>query len=270
MERLRAHIEALSGMESRYWNSLEYLRALEYAEKQFRSFGYHTNRVPFAVGTVIPSVCFNLVSDWAAVDGVENPEIIIGAHLDSIVHPWVPGSLAPGADDNASGCAILLEAARLLAERTGERRVRFVLFGAEEIGFYGSQAYVNAMLRSEKKALREVWILDQVGLDTRSEPTLKLEGYKTRSGRLMARVEGNAGAAGLLIERTYRPYGSDHMPFLRARIPTLLLIQPDDEDDPHNHSVRDTPDRLDYEYMARVLDVLVRVISGQQAAGSGQ
>jgi hypothetical protein len=116
------------------------------------------------------------------------------------------------------------------------------------------------MTHKERRALQSVWVLDQAGLDTRPQPTLKLEGYKTHSGKLMSRIEAMAPDAGLLTERTYRPYGSDHMPFLRAKIPTLLLIQPDDEDDPLNHTADDTPERLNYVYMSRVLAVLVQTL----------
>jgi hypothetical protein len=116
------------------------------------------------------------------------------------------------------------------------------------------------MTHRERRALKSVWIFDQAGLDTRPQPTLKLEGYKLRSGKLMSGIEAVAPNAGLLTERTYRPYGSDHMPFLNAKIPTLLLIQPDDEDDPLNHTAGDTPDRLNYGYMARILRALLEAL----------
>ncbi len=232
---------------------------MEYAEAQFRSWGYAILRQPYEIGTVHPTSGYNLIADRYGGSGGP-PEILVGAHLDSIAPGAEEGGPAPGADDNASGCAVALEAARLFAESEADLGVRFVLFGAEEIGLYGSRAYVNALLGNERKALKAVWVLDQIGLNTRAEPTLKLEGYKTRSGRLMDRVEAAAPAVGLLTERTYRPYGSDHMPFLRAKIPTLLLIQPDDEDDPLNHTAEDLLHRLDYGYMARILRLLAAVI----------
>jgi hypothetical protein len=263
-DRLRVQVEALSGVGTRYWNSPGYVAALEYAEAQFRSWCYRTRRQPFEVGTVTPQVCWNLIAEGPGDTGEgEPPEAIVAAHLDCIASEAAEGGPAPGADDNASGCSIVLEAARMLVGQNLPRRVRFVLFGAEEIGIYGSEAYAAAMLPRERKALREVWVLDQTGLNTRPSPTLKLEGYKTRSGALMDRAERHAPTVGLATERTYRPYGSDHMPFLKRRIPTLLLIQPDDEEDPLNHSERDTPDRLDYTYMARILGLLFQVVGGR-------
>ena len=257
---LRKHVEVLSGCGtgSRWWSGPGFLRAMDYAEERLRAWGYGTRRQPFEVGTVAPTACWNLIADPADAEEDDRlPESLVGAHLDSVSPGASEGGPAPGADDNASGCALVLETARRLAEAGLNKRVRFALFGAEEIGIYGSRAFVNAMTRSERRALRSVWILDQAGLDTRERPTLKLEGYKTRSVRLMKRAEAAAEGAGLLTERTYRPYGSDHMPFLEAKIPTLLLIQPDDEDDPLNHTAEDTPERLDYDYMARILRLLL-------------
>jgi hypothetical protein len=270
-ERLREHGEALSGAGSRYWNSPGYAAAMDHAEALFQSWGYRTRRQPFEVGTVSPQVCWNLIADGPrdASEGEEMPTAIVAAHLDCIAPGAESGGPAPGADDNASGCAIVLEAARTVAENSSSRRVRFVLFGAEEIGIYGSAAYVAAMLHRERKALREVWVLDQVGLNTRPAPTLKLEGYKTHSGALMSRAERFAPSVGLGTERTYRPYGSDHMPFLKQRIPTLLLIQPDDEEDPLNHTAEDLPGRLDYGYMARICALLCRCL-GNEDRGEGR
>ncbi|MBW3622688.1 MAG: M20/M25/M40 family metallo-hydrolase [Armatimonadetes bacterium] len=263
-ERLRAHVEAFAGFGSRYWSAPGFLEAIEYAERQFHGWGYATRRQPFEVGTVAPRTCCNLIAEQLPrIEGSEEPslpEILVAAHLDSIAPDAMQGGPAPGADDNASGCALVLETARACSAAGFTGRIRFVLFGAEEVGLFGSEAYVGAMFRRERKALREVWVLDQVGLNTRPEPTLKLEGYRGRSGKLMNRVEEKSASAGLETVRTYKPYGSDHMPFLRARIPTLLLIQPDDEDDPHNHTERDTPDRLDYDYMARIARLLAAIL----------
>jgi Zn-dependent M28 family amino/carboxypeptidase len=255
--RLRAHVEVLAGVGSRHWNMPGFASAMDYAEGCLQSWGYRTRRQPFEVGVTRPERCHNLIADPGSSSEDRWPEVIIGAHLDSIGPNVHEGGPAPGADDNASGCAIVLEAARLLSQDAEERAIRFILFGAEEIGIYGSNAYVAAMRSDERKALKAVWILDQAGLDTRPTPTVKLEGYRVRSGPLIRRAEAVAPQTGLKVEYAFRPYGSDHMPFLKAHVPTLLLIQPDDEDDPLNHTEQDTPDRLDYGHMARILSLLI-------------
>jgi Zn-dependent M28 family amino/carboxypeptidase len=257
-DALRRHVEALSGFGSRFCLSDGYRRALDYAEERLQSWSYVTRRQPFEIAGDSSLLCYNLIADRPGGDGP--PKDLLGAHLDSIAPGADSGGSAPGADDNGSGCALVLETARRLAEgASGD--LRFVLFGAEEVGLHGSHAYVRSLLPEDRRALRSVWILDQAGLNTRPQPTLKLEGYRIRSGGLMKRAESLAESAGLLTVRTYRPYGSDHMPFLKARIPTLLLIQPDDEEDPLNHTAQDLPERLDYLYMARILRLLVRILS---------
>ena len=73
--------------------------------------------------------------------------IIIGAHYDSRTLDPVDGSsLAPGANDNASGVAILLELARVLSSRTWNQTVMFVAFAAEEQGRFGSRHFVQEMV----------------------------------------------------------------------------------------------------------------------------
>ena len=78
----------------------------------------------------------------AVKKGTSAQEIIVGAHYDST-------DAGPGADDNASGVAVMLEVAKLVSEQTTPYTIRFIAFGAEESGLLGSYAYLNQMSQEE-------------------------------------------------------------------------------------------------------------------------
>ena len=78
----------------------------------------------------------------AVKKGTSAQEIIVGAHYDS-------ADAGPGADDNASGLAVMLEVARLISSQATPYTIRFIAFGAEESGLLGSYAYLNQMSQEE-------------------------------------------------------------------------------------------------------------------------
>lgn len=125
-ENLQRHVEHLTVRigERNLWKGDSLGRAAEYIEGAFRLYGYAVERQRY---TTHGRSCSNLVAETAG----EGSRIIIGAHYDS-----VPGS--PGADDNASGVAGLLELARLFGGKPGRRKIGFVAFANEEPPFYGS------------------------------------------------------------------------------------------------------------------------------------
>ncbi|MFX0137461.1 MAG: M28 family metallopeptidase, partial [Candidatus Hodarchaeota archaeon] len=85
------------------------------------------------------------------IPGKTNPEevVIVSAHLDSKSDERFV--YAPGADDNASGCAAVLELARILSEHSFEKSIRFIFFSREETGWEGSAAYVKSINRKKEK-----------------------------------------------------------------------------------------------------------------------
>ena len=91
---------------------------------------------------------------------VDAGTVIFTAHLDSV-------PAGPGANDNGSGSAVVLELARELARRSPAERpmtVRFALFGAEELGLFGSRYYVQSLTDAERQAIRADVNLDMVGV----------------------------------------------------------------------------------------------------------
>jgi len=161
--------------------------------------------------------------------GREARTIVIGGHLDSVEE-------SPGANDNASGIAAALEAARLLASTPLGLSVEIVGFGAEELGLFGSAHYV----RERGSRVAGMINMDMVG---RGPLMVGNSGSDGRMVELGARV---AARLGLRVER-FRLGLSDHVNFERAGIPALFIHT---GDDPAIHTPGDMLERLEPQRMA--------------------
>jgi Zn-dependent M28 family amino/carboxypeptidase len=95
----------------------------------------------------------------AHLPGVTRPKVLLGAHYDSV-------SGSPGANDNASGTAVVLEIARKLSGTPLARQAWFVAFDGEEDGLHGSKAFVNSAKSQFLSELQGMLNFDMVGLMT--------------------------------------------------------------------------------------------------------
>ena len=104
----------------------------------------------------------------ATISGKTHPEevVIVSAHLDSKSAKRLVS--APGADDNASGCAAVLELARILADHSFEKSVKFIIFSREETGWEGSAAYVKSIDKNTQK-INAVINLDMIAYGSDNE-----------------------------------------------------------------------------------------------------
>jgi len=149
---------------------------------------------------------------------LQNEVILIGAHRDHFGHQ--AGLLFPGADDNASGTAVLLELARMLSERPlpPKRTVLFISFDGEERGLWGSTYYVNHPTLSLKRTKAMV-NLDHLGVGDG-----KLTVGVTRLDKLVVQRAAEAVALSDQIQiYGYFP-GGDHVPFYDAEVPTITIV----------------------------------------------
>ena len=171
-----------------------------------------------------------------------NDVYIIGAHYDSVGNP--------GADDNASGVAGVLEIARLISQWPSDATIRLIAFDKEEWGLIGSDVYADAHSGDH--------ILGMLSLDMiayRANSTVGADIY----GRAQSNDVKSALAAAL---STYAQItasiggemdGSDQAPFEWRGFHAALLIEPDLDENPYYHQVLDsvdTPGYIDYEYAA--------------------
>ena len=175
--------------------------------------------------------------------------VVVGAHHDHVGRGWfgsaagpaAQGQIHPGADDNASGTAMLLELAEALAKSKDRprRSVLFLSFSGEELGLLGSRHYVEHPLRPLAQTVAMV-NCDMVG---RYDParTLEVGGVGTAVG-LQALVEAAAAPYGLKL--SYDPQGvapSDNTSFFLKKIPVLFFFTGIHAE---YHTPRDTADRL--------------------------
>jgi alkaline phosphatase isozyme conversion protein len=149
------HITALSeGIGPRQAGTSDEVKAAQYIEAAFQSLGYQTSQQPFTFeaenGTTQNSA--NVIAVKA---GQSSKEIIVGAHYDSV-------PVGKGADDNASGVAVMLEAAEKIKDLQTPYTIRFVAFGAEEAGLLGSSYYVKQMSAAEIQNTAGMINLDSV------------------------------------------------------------------------------------------------------------
>lgn len=172
--------------------------------------------------------------------------IVVGAHYDSRNSARCDGTVAPqpGANDNASGCAGVIELARVYADVPTRRSILFMCFSGEEQGLWGSRRYVESLQASgEISKVRHMINLDMIGFDP--------------SGPLDARIETNAANLALLAQyaaaaATYAPElnlitssntgaYSDHWYFLAAGVPSMFTWENGASIYPHYHQSTDVP-----------------------------
>lgn len=154
--------------------------------------------------------------------------VLVGGHYDSV-------PFAPGASDNASGTATMIEVARAVAPRSAELGACFVAFGAEEVGLFGSVDFVRQMSEAERSALEVMINLDMVGVGS--------EWLLIGTPQLVERAIGEAAALGISARSGRQPpnSSSDHASFLNAGIPVVFIHR---SDDPLFHTPQDVSSRV--------------------------
>jgi hypothetical protein len=170
---------------------------------------------------------------------------IVCSHYDSTSGGSTRLTNAPGADDNASGTAAVMEAARVLASRELDFSVRFVAFSAEEWGLYGSQAYAAAAAARGER-IHGVINLDMIAYADAMPEDLELivNSYSQwLAERLRAAANAYAGLAARKIVNASFTY-SDHAPFWDRGYVALLGIEDEPIRNPYYHTTNDRLDTL--------------------------
>jgi hypothetical protein len=195
----------------------------------------------------------------AYLPGQTDEYVIIGAHYDHLgrgdsnsLAPSQIGQIHPGADDNGSGTAGVLELARMLAPLKGQLRrgILFESFAGEELGLLGSAAWVRNPTRPLDKA---VVMLNMDMIGRIKDQKIYIGGVGTGS-TLKATVEQAAANSGFKIE--YSPGGyssSDHTSFVAKKIPVLFFFSGLHSD---YHKPSDTWEKINPDSAARLLDVV--------------
>ncbi|MBA4384881.1 MAG: Zn-dependent exopeptidase M28 [Anaerolinea sp.] len=152
----RDHLEVLAGdIGDRLAGSGNETLAAEYIQGVFEEIGYTTEIQYFSAFDYDYEASFTSTNIIAVKKGFSNQQIILGAHYDSVEDDG-----SQGADDNASGVAVLLEAAERVFDMETPYTIVFAAFGAEEEGLWGSENYVDQLNGFERKN-----IIGMVNLD---------------------------------------------------------------------------------------------------------
>lgn len=259
------HLKKIVGERTVHSSDAHLNEVFRYIKETFQSFGYEIELDPFEYeGEVFNNIIARKKGK------ISNERIIIGAHFDS-----VPGS--PGADDNASGVAAMLELARILAGYEWNHTVEFIGFHMEEWNMIGSGAYVRKLKRQKIK-VHGMISLEMVGYTSDQPNSQKMPaGFglfypnvgnfiglvsNVRSWKLMNLFKEKMKLAdGLPVESLVMPFNgvllypvrwSDHSPFWDAGYPALLITDTSFYRNPHYHGPTDTIETLDLDFMAKV------------------
>ncbi len=276
---LQGHVEALAGEIGE--RNLRQPKALEAASRYVRSnldkMGYRVVAQEYRVGN---TSVHNLIAPLPG-KGIPTDIVVVGAHYDSV---W--GS--PGANDNATGVAALLEIARLVADGPAPARtIHFVAFVNEEPPYFqtdqmGSRVYARRARRNNERIVAML-SLETIGYydnqaDTQNYP-FPLGLVYPSEGNFIGFV-GNPESKELLYrciaefrKNTRFPSEgvvappwitgvdwSDHGSFWEQRYPAIMVTDTALFRYPHYHRREDTPDKIDYEALARVVSGLTSVV----------
>jgi len=247
--------------------------AASYLRGQYEALGLMVWTETFLHGTTVMT---NVVAEWAGVGPDAQQVYIVCAHYDSISQdPYVS---APGADDNASGCAGVLEAARVLSQHSFSRTLRFVHFSGEEQFLLGSAEYAR-LARARGESIVGVINLDMIGFESVPPGDHIVEihaGEMPESQAIADLLISNVAAYALALspERitSRSTWRSDHASFWTQGYPAVLCIEDFDDFNPHYHTARDTlagmqPDLMS-EYTRAVVATLANLAGLQVNAGS--
>jgi hypothetical protein len=185
---------------------------------------------------------YNVTGAWI---GSSQPDrwVVIGAHYDSRNASTSSTVNTPGAEDNASGCAGVIEMARALLPSQPSRSILFMCYAGEEQGLRGSTAHVQSLIQAGLlTSVDAVVIMDMIGYSANASLEALYESSASHSAYL---TQFGAAAATyvpeLAVITSTNPFGSDHVPYLNAGAQAVLAIENDWDIYPHYHRSSDTP-----------------------------
>jgi Zn-dependent M28 family amino/carboxypeptidase len=282
--RLRANVEMLATTigERNLWQYGALERAAQHISNELAACGYTPQRQTFELAKLPFS---NIV---AILQGTSRPAeiVVVGAHYDSV-------SGCPGANDNATGVAAVLELARRFSTTPQSRTLHFVAFVNEEPPFFqtehmGSLVYARAA-QARRDAVVAMLSLETMGYYSEEKNSQRYPGpiaaIYPDVGNFIGFV-ANVGSARLLLRarrafkrRTSFPVQSaalpavipgvgwsDHWAFWQAGYPAMMVTDTAPFRYPWYHTADDTADKIDYDRLAEVVDGLEAVIGSLGSA----
>lgn len=248
---LKNNIQTLQNFVTRDASTDECEEAGDFLEAAFLQFGIQVDQDPFNFEGYSSR---NIVG---YLPGTTDPSavVIIGAHYDSYAEPDSTES-APGADDNASGTAAVLEAARIMSRYSFTHSVKFMLFSAEEWGLYGSAHYARQAAQSGENIIAVI-NLDMISYTDALPEDLDVIANSNSKwlGNLLKTAAQNYSGIDVLstVDGSY-DY-SDHSSFWDRGFPAVLCIEDYEDTNPYYHTTRDTLNRINLDFATQAARV---------------
>lgn len=307
--RLEGHVRAIASEPHNYAHPAALERSARHIEATLSGLGYRVRRQEFRDDGRKRLMAAGYDASGLSPEAGEQPfrnieavieprtggaaTLVVGAHYDS-------AGDAPGANDNGSGAAAVLELARMLSDLRGRAnlRIRLVLFANEEPPFFksprmGSLIYARGLQRTREPivgmiSLETIGYYSNAASSQKYPPPLGLV-YPT-TGNFVAFVGLTSSrdfvretVASFREQAAFPSVGgsapgaipgidwSDHWSFAQIGVPALMVTDTALNRYPHYHEPTDTPDKLDYQSLARVVWGLERVIrrKAMTAAATG-
>ena len=282
-DALRAHVEKLAGEigERNVFTTAMLARAADYIEQTWRTQGYQVMRHPYKVYNV---TCSNLEITCRGKDE-PNEIILVGAHYDSVAG-------CPGANDNGSGVAAMLEMSRVFATLAPRRTVRFVAFVNEEPPFFeteqmGSRVYAKTA-KTRGDDIRGMICLETMGYYSNQRGSQRypfpFNLFYPNRGNFIGFVSNLRSRSVMhCAVRAFRAHSdfpieccatwarisgvdwSDHASFWREGYRAFMVTDTAPFRYRHYHTDQDTPDKIDYDSLARVTGGLCGTIASLAA-----
>jgi hypothetical protein len=256
----QADLTRLVSFPTRFSTSAHYASAAAEARNQLTGLGYSTK---FQNITVNGGASRNGIADKRGGAAGARKVVLVTAHLDSINLQGGPSASAPGADDNGSGSAGLLEIARVFRDHPSKHDLRFILFGGEEEGLFGSKHYVAKLSVSERARIQAVVNMDMIGSLNTSTRSVLLEGATLSQRVINGLKEAAATYTHLSVETSLNPFASDHVPFINTGIPAVLTIEGADNANSRIHSANDTIDHVKSDLAVEILRMNVAFVASE-------
>lgn len=278
-ERLRTHVGTIASEPHNVYHCDALEKAAAYIEAELKKSGYAPIRQEFETDGCGVRNIEAFIPAARAPSGA--PSLVVGAHYDS-------AGIAPGANDNATGAAAVLELARLLADfQPAETNIRLVLFVNEEPPYFrtrdmGSVRYA-AMLKSRNENVAGMMSLETLGCFSEAPGSQKYPSPLGLSFPTTANFIAFVGMPGSrrFLHRSLRSFRShtafptiggvapdaipgigwsDHWAFSGLGYPAIMITDTALFRYAHYHRATDTPDKVDYAKLARITKGIERVL----------
>ena len=248
---IKSDVETLSNYKTRLVGSPDNQKVTAHIKDIFISLG-----LTVSVYCYRPDAC-SIVGDKPG-EGPSNEVIMIMGHFDSV------GKNFAGADDNASGTAVLLEVARVLKDYGNKKTLRFFATNGEESGLHGAEHYAGVLKKSgDIKKLVLAINMDMVGYNSNGVVELETDSQYEGLAKWFAGLATTY--TGLKSKITIGAWGSDHVPFIKGGVPTLLTIEDWSTKTPCYHTECDKPSTLNYDYAGEIAKLNLAAIMTKDA-----